>query len=113
MVVQFTSFKDPLIVLLTLPLGFIGVAATLLATGTNLSIMSFMGIIMVVGIVVEYSNALIDFANRRLLSGAANSLPLAPRSPIRHLLLPASRGLRCQSGEAACPVPISVFFPKK
>ena len=69
MVAQFRSFIDPLIVMLTVPLGFIGVVAMLMATNTNLSIMAFMGIIMMVGIVVEYSIVLVDFANRRLAEG--------------------------------------------
>ena len=41
----------------------------LLLTQTNLSIMAFMGIIMMVGIVVEYSIVLVDFANQRLADG--------------------------------------------
>lgn len=69
MVAQFGSFIDPLVILLTVPLGFIGVAALLFVTGTNLSIMAFMGIIMMVGIVVEYSIVLVDFANQRLGEG--------------------------------------------
>lgn len=69
MVVQFRSFLDPFIILLTVPLGFVGVVALLALTGTNLSIMAFMGIIMMVGIVVEYSIVLIDFANHRLEAG--------------------------------------------
>jgi multidrug efflux pump subunit AcrB len=69
MVAQFGSFRDPLIILLTVPLGFVGVAALLILTGTNLSIMAFMGIIMMVGIVVEYSIVLVDFANHRLQEG--------------------------------------------
>ena len=69
MVAQFRSFIDPLIVLLAVPLGFIGVVVALLLTQTNLSIMAFMGIIMMVGIVVEYSIVLVDFANRRLAEG--------------------------------------------
>jgi len=69
MVAQFGSFIDPLVILLTVPLGFIGVAALLFLTGTNLSIMAFMGIIMMVGIVVEYSIVLVDFANQRLGEG--------------------------------------------
>ena len=69
MVAQFNSFIDPLIVLLTVPLGFIGIVALLLLTQTHLSIMAFMGIIMTVGIVVEYSIVLVDFANRRLAEG--------------------------------------------
>ena len=56
-------------ILLTVPLGFVGVVAALLVTGSNLSIMSFMGIIMMVGIVVEYSIVLVDFANQRLAEG--------------------------------------------
>ncbi|MFP6618894.1 MAG: efflux RND transporter permease subunit [Pirellulaceae bacterium] len=69
MVAQFNNFLDPLIVLLTVPLGFIGIVGILLITQTHLSIMAFMGIIMTVGIVVEYSNVLVDFANRRLAEG--------------------------------------------
>jgi len=69
MVAQFRSFIDPFVILLTVPLGFIGVVLLLLLTGTNLSIMAFMGIIMMVGIVVEYSIVLVDFANHRLAEG--------------------------------------------
>jgi len=69
MVAQFRSFVDPLIILLTVPLGFTGVVAALLLSGSNLSIMSFMGIIMMVGIVVEYSIVLVDFANQRMAEG--------------------------------------------
>ena len=70
MVADFKSFVDPFIVLLTVPLGFIGVVAMLKLTGSHLSIMSFMGIIMMVGIVVEYSIVLISFANQQLSQGA-------------------------------------------
>jgi len=71
MVAQFSSFTDPFIILLTVPLGFIGVVALLFLTGTHLSIMAFMGIIMMVGIVVEYSIILVDFANQRLKEGGS------------------------------------------
>jgi len=70
MVAQFRSFLDPFVILLTVPLGFVGVVALLWLTGTNLSIMAFMGIIMMVGIVVEYSIVLVDFANQRLREGS-------------------------------------------
>ena len=59
-----SQFRIPLIVLFTVPLGFIGVVLMLYFTDTNLSVMAFMGIIMMVGIVVEYSIILVDFANR-------------------------------------------------
>ncbi len=70
MVGQFRSFLDPFIVLTTVPLGFVGVAGVLLLTDTRLNIQSFMGIIMMIGIVVEYTIVLLDFANHRLLEGA-------------------------------------------
>ncbi|MEM9185985.1 MAG: efflux RND transporter permease subunit, partial [Planctomycetota bacterium] len=69
MVAQFQSFLDPLVILLTVPLGFIGVVAVMYGTGTTLSIMSLMGVIMMVGIVVEYAIVLVDFANRRVADG--------------------------------------------
>ena len=69
MVALFRSFLDPIIVLLAVPLGFIGVVGILVFTETHLSIMSFMGIIMMVGIVVEYSIVLVDFANKLVEKG--------------------------------------------
>jgi len=69
MVAQFRRLIDPFITLLPVPLGFIGVVLLMLLTGTSLSIMAFMGIIMMVGIVVEYSIVLVDFANHRLEEG--------------------------------------------
>ena len=76
MVAQFRSFIDPFVILLTVPLGFVGVVALLWLTGGTISIMSFMGLIMMVGIVVEYSIVLIDFANQRVREG------LSPREAI-------------------------------
>ena len=46
----FRSFRQPLIIVIAFPLGIIGVALLMWATGTNLSIQSIMGIIMMVGI---------------------------------------------------------------
>ena len=70
LVLQFRSFLDPFIVLLAVPMGLIGVAVMLFVSSTQLSIMSAMGIIMMVGLVVAYSILLVDFANRRLAQGA-------------------------------------------
>ncbi|MBI3872706.1 MAG: efflux RND transporter permease subunit [candidate division Zixibacteria bacterium] len=89
MVAQLRSFIDPFIVMLAVPLGFIGVAATLWATGTALSIQSFMGIIMMVGIVVQYSILMIDFANRLVRSGRTvqEAITEAARSRLRPILM--------------------------
>ena len=89
MVAQFKSFIDPIIIILTVPLGFIGVVALLTATHANLSIMTFMGIIMIVGIVVEYSIVLVDFANHRLQAGLTptESIIEAARVRLRPILM--------------------------
>lgn len=57
------SFKLPLIIISVIPLGLIGVVAMLLATSTYLNIQSMMGIIMMIGISVAYSNLLVDKMN--------------------------------------------------
>jgi multidrug efflux pump subunit AcrB len=89
MLVQFRSFLDPLIVLLTVPLGFIGVAAILKLTDTNISVMAFMGMLMMVGIVVEYSNVLVDFANRLVAEGRSprEAIIQAARVRLRPILM--------------------------
>ena len=71
LVIQFRSFRDPLIVLLAVPLGLIGVGFTLFATGTSMSIMAAMGVVMMTGLVVAYSILLVDYANRRAGEGAS------------------------------------------
>jgi CzcA family heavy metal efflux pump len=65
----FFSFKLPLIIVIAVPLGLIGVVAILLATNTYLNIQSIMGIIMMVGITVAYSNLLVDKMNNFLKEG--------------------------------------------
>ncbi len=63
------SFKLPLIIVAVIPLGLIGVTGMLLVTHTYLSIQSMMGIIMMVGITVAYSNLLADKMNNLLKEG--------------------------------------------
>ena len=69
MVAQLRSFSTPMVILVSIPLAFVGVAVVLFVTGTNLSIPAFMGIIMVTGIVVEYAIILLEFANQRIRDG--------------------------------------------
>lgn len=61
---QFQSFVDPLLILLAVPTGLIGVLLTLWLTGTTLNVMSLMGIVMMVGIVVSNSILIVEFARR-------------------------------------------------
>ena len=83
MVALFQSFVDPFIVMLAVPLGFIGVVLALVLTQTHLSIMSFMGIIMMVGIVVEYSIVLVDFANKLVREGQSPREAIVEASLVR------------------------------
>lgn len=64
MVALFRSFLDPFIVMFAVPLGLIGVLATLFITGTTVNVQSFIGVIFMVGIAVSNSVLLVEFANR-------------------------------------------------
>jgi HAE1 family hydrophobic/amphiphilic exporter-1 len=63
MAAQFERFLDPLIVMCSVPLAIIGIVPTLLLTGTTLNLQSFMGIIMLIGIVVNNAIVLVDYIN--------------------------------------------------
>lgn len=65
----FRSFKQPLIIIFTFPLGIIGVGLLLYVTDINLNIQSMMGIIMMVGIAVSYGNILVDRINALMYKG--------------------------------------------
>ncbi len=89
LVVLFRSFAEPFVILLAVPLGLVGVGWTLWATGTTLNIQAFMGIILMVGLVVEYGIILIDFANIRRAQGAAieEAIMEAARIRLRPILM--------------------------
>jgi CzcA family heavy metal efflux pump len=61
---QFQSFIDPFIIMFSVPLGMVGVVWMLFLTGTTLSVTSFEGVIVMVGIVVSNGILLIDYTNR-------------------------------------------------
>jgi HAE1 family hydrophobic/amphiphilic exporter-1 len=58
---QFSSFIDPLIILLAVPPGITGVILFLLMTHTTVNVMSLMGVIMMTGIVVSNSILIVEF----------------------------------------------------
>ncbi|HEV8437835.1 MAG TPA: efflux RND transporter permease subunit [Methylomirabilota bacterium] len=60
---QFRSLLDPFIIMFSVPLGMIGVIWALFLTNTTLSVTSFMGIIMMVGIVVSNGVLLVEYIN--------------------------------------------------
>jgi multidrug efflux pump subunit AcrB len=72
MVVQFRSFLEPLVVLLAAPLSFVGAFGALLLTGTALNVSSFMGLILLVGLIVKNGIILLDFTRHRMLDGGVS-----------------------------------------
>jgi HAE1 family hydrophobic/amphiphilic exporter-1 len=70
---QFERFLDPLVVMFSVPVALVGVVPTLLLTGTSLNVQSIMGLVMLVGIVVNNAIVLVDYIN---LKRREEKLPL-------------------------------------
>lgn len=60
---QFERFLDPLIVMFSVPAAIVGVVPTLLLTGTTMNMQSIMGMVMLIGIVVNNAIVLVDYIN--------------------------------------------------
>ncbi len=60
---QFERFADPLIVMFSVPVAIVGVIPTMLLTGTSMNMQSIMGVIMLIGIVVNNAIVLVDYIN--------------------------------------------------
>jgi HAE1 family hydrophobic/amphiphilic exporter-1 len=64
LIAQFKSFVDPFLIMLAIPMGFIGVLVILPLTHTTLNVMSLMGVLMLVGIADSNSILIVDFAHK-------------------------------------------------
>ena len=80
MAAQFERFLDPLIVMFSVPLAVIGVVPMLLATGTTLNMQSFMGLIMLIGIVVNNAILLVDYINMMRREEGMDLVPAVVRA---------------------------------
>lgn len=60
---QFESFKDPYIIIFTIPLSFIGVVLIYLMTGTMMNVVSIVGMLVLVGTIVNNGIVLVDYTN--------------------------------------------------
>ena len=69
MLFQFRSFQAPLVVLILMPLSLFGAVIALFITGTALNVSSFMGVIMLAGIVVKNGILLLDRAQNLIADG--------------------------------------------
>lgn len=86
---QFASLLYPFLIMFSVPMGFIGVIWALFLTGNTLSVISFIGIIMMVGIVVSNAIILIDYINRLRKEGMdlEESIIKAGRTRLRPILM--------------------------
>jgi len=89
LVMQFGSFTAPLPVMLSLPLSLIGVVVGLLVTGGTLNLMSFIGVIMLMGLVAKNAILLLDAARKREEEGFGreDALMHAGRMRLRPILM--------------------------
>jgi multidrug efflux pump subunit AcrB len=89
MAAQFRSLKDPFIIMFSVPMGLIGVIWALFLTHTTLSTTSFMGIIMMVGIVVSNGVLLVEYTNELRRHGLplAEAVVRAGRTRLRPILM--------------------------
>ena len=69
MVAQFQSLKSPFIVMFTIPLAFTGGFLALLISGIEVSVISLIGFVMLVGIIVNNGIVLVDYINQQRLAG--------------------------------------------
>ena len=69
MVAQFQSLKAPFIVMFTIPLAFTGGFLALLLSGIEVSVISLIGFVMLVGIIVNNGIVLVDYINQQRLAG--------------------------------------------
>jgi multidrug efflux pump subunit AcrB len=89
LIAQFKSFIDPFLIMLAIPMGFIGVFVILLLTHTTLNVMSLMGVLMLIGIADSNSILIVDFAHRleEQGMGVTDAVVTACRVRLRPILM--------------------------
>ncbi len=86
---QFKSFVDPFLIMLAIPMGFVGVLIILPLTHATLNVMSLMGVLMLVGIADSNSILIVDFAHNLEGQGMspADAVITACRVRLRPILM--------------------------
>ena len=89
MAAQFESMKDPFIILFAIPFTLVGVILAFFVTGITLSVTTFIGLIMLVGIVVNNGIVLVDYTNmlRKRNYPLRDAVMEAGRSRLRPVLM--------------------------
>ncbi|MEA2062176.1 MAG: efflux RND transporter permease subunit, partial [Gemmatimonadota bacterium] len=86
---QFESLRDPFIITFSVPFAFVGIIWAFLLTGTTLNIMSFIGVIMLMGIAVKNAIVLIDYTNILRARGldVSSAVTIAGKRRLRPVLM--------------------------
>lgn len=117
---QFESFIHPFTVLLSMPLSFIGAFGALVLTGKTLSIFSFIGLILLMGLVKKNAILLVDYTNTLRERGMSRREAIVHAGPVRMRpilmttfamvfgMLPVALGLG-EGAETRAPMGISVI----
>lgn len=89
LVIQFESFRGPLAIVFAVPLGLTGAVLVLAATGVPFNVSSFMGVILLVGLIVKNGILLLDAARHAADDGATpgEALTIAGRVRLRPILM--------------------------
>ena len=89
LVAQFKSWVDPFLIMLAIPMGFVGVLIILPLTHTTLNVMSLMGVLMLIGIADSNSILIVDFAHKLEEQGmpVADAVITACRVRLRPILM--------------------------
>ncbi|GAB3428050.1 efflux RND transporter permease subunit [Massilia solisilvae] len=80
---QFGSFLQPIAIMMSLPLSLIGVLVALLVTGSTLNIFSFIGVVMLMGLVTKNAILLVDFTNHGQREGKSQFEALMQAGQVR------------------------------
>jgi HAE1 family hydrophobic/amphiphilic exporter-1 len=117
---QFESFLHPFVILFTIPLSLVGAVLLLYVTGKPLSVLVFIGVIMLAGIVVNNAIVLIDYINTLRRGGLAKGEAIRRAASVRFRpilmttattvlgLVPMALGLG-EGGEIRSPMAITVI----
>lgn len=86
---QFESFRDPFIIMLTVPLALAGAYLSLSLTGNTFNIFSQIGMIMLIGLVTKNGILIVEFANQKRDAGMAKSQAVweAAQARLRPILM--------------------------
>ncbi|NLT04504.1 MAG: efflux RND transporter permease subunit [Bacteroidales bacterium] len=88
---QFESYSKPFVIMFSIPFAFTGVAIALFITGTSLSMIAAIGLVMLVGIVVKNGVVLVDFINLMRDRGLElnEAIAVAGKSRLRPVIMTA------------------------